>query len=482
MNRAPDGPLDADGIRSAGETREFTFDILVAGAPARRQVPVLCSTSRLWFDGEEVDLASVFWVSRRAGLILLFAPNRTVAFFGHSGDLHELARAIERGTSVDARRAILEPLAREVVVCAAGTAVTGRIAGAPVNGLYLAVFTRQGLHLFAEGRSHGLRWPVARAQESTLPGGGQDRPGLQLIGGETSLSIRYLFAEEIQAVRRVACTTPEPLDRGSELEMFAKGEVTRPLPARLPEFSEAAETLERACEAAVDGVRIDASIGERFDREYFRRHFRTLGEIALGPLLLRRSAAVRADSLMSAVEAMDAEQMRQDAMAAFRGVAEELMRVYGFEIRRIIHGKRLDRDHGERAYAELDGSELWETMSSHFEALDPAFEAVLARQQLLWQRLHARDLAPPETEEAAVEEAIDAWNAEVTRLDAAYGAAGGEVLTEIAVWWSERLIPALRGLTALRGHRLSANARLTILAVVLMFVAAAVAWLIRGGF
>ena len=469
-------------IRVADDERQFIFDVLVAGEPARRQVPVACSPAGLTFDGERVALDSVFWVSRRSGLMLLFARGHTVAFFGHSGDLQELAQVVERGTDSAARRSVLQPLASEVVVCAAGTAVTGHLAGEPMNGLFLAVFTRQGLHLFAEERRRTVRWPVERAEESTVSTGEASRPALVLADGDTSLTIRYLFSEEIQAVTRVARTTPAPVDSGTSLEMFAKGEVTQPLPARLPEFSEAAETLEQACGSAVDRVRIDTSIGERFDREYFRQHFQSLGEIALGPLMLRRSAALKADSLMSAVEAMDAEQMRQDAMAAFRGVAEELMRVYGVEIRRLIQQKRLGREHGERAYAHLDGPSLWRKMTRHLEALDPAFDAVLARQQLLWQRLHARDVAPPETEEAGVEEAIVAWNEEVTRLDAAYGTAGGDVLMEIAGWWSDRLIPALRALAALRGRRLSERARLTILAVVVFFVVAALVWLARGFF
>ncbi|WP_420637110.1 hypothetical protein [Candidatus Palauibacter sp.] len=466
--------------RGANAPREFLFDVLVAGEPARRQVPVACSPSGLWFDGEQVELDSIFWVSRRAGLILLFSRRHTLAFFGDGGDLQELARAVERGTSGDTRRSILQPLASEVVVCAAGTAVTGEIAGEPVNGLYLAVFTRQGLHLFAGEGKHRVRWPVECAEGATVSTGGASRPGLHLAAGDTSVTIRYLFPEEIQAVLRVARKTPAPPDPGGALEMFAKGEVTRPLPARLPEFSEAADTLRSACDTAVERVRIDASIGERFDRVYFQRHFQALGEIALGPLMLRRSAALKAGSLMSAVEAMDAEQMRQDAIAAFRGVAEELARVYGNEVRHLVRAKRLDREHGERAFAQMDGPSLWEAMSRRIETLDPVFDAVLARQQLLWQRLHARDLAPPETEEAGVEEAIVAWNEEVTRLDAAYGAAGGEVLMEIAARWSDRLIPALRGLTALRGRRLSDGSRLTILAIVTFFVVAALAWLARG--
>ena len=468
-------------IEAADAAREFVFDVLVAGEPARRRVAVACSSSHLRFDGTQVDLDSVFWVSRRAGLVLVFARRRTIAFFGHGGDLHDLAQAVERGTNTDSRRSMLRPLASEVVVCAAGAAVTGDIDGAPVNGLYLAVFTRQGLHLFAEERRHRVRWPVDRARESTVPVGGSNRPGLLIEHGTTSLAIRYLFPEEIQAVARVARTTPAPVERGSALEMFGKGEVARPLPARLPDFSEAAGTLERGWEEAAERVRLDASIGERFDRAYYQRHMKSLGEIALGPVMLRRSAAQKADSLASAVEAMDAERMRQDATAAFRAVAEELSRVYGAEIRTVIRAKRLDREHGERAFAQLGGSALWEKVSRHIEALDPAFDAVLARQQLLRQRLHARDLAPPETEDAAVEEAITAWHEEVRRLDAAYGAAGRDMLMDIAVWWSNRLTPTLRGLIALRGRRLSERARLAILAVVTFFVVAALAWLFWGG-
>ena len=79
--------------RGANAPREFLFDVLVAGEPARRQVPVACSPSGLRFDGEQVEMDSIFWVSRRAGLILLFARRRTLVFFGDGGDLQELARA-----------------------------------------------------------------------------------------------------------------------------------------------------------------------------------------------------------------------------------------------------------------------------------------------------------------------------------------------------------------------------------------------------
>ncbi|WP_420633576.1 hypothetical protein [Candidatus Palauibacter sp.] len=469
-------------IRSAGEPRGFRFDVLIAGEPVRRRIPVICSPLGIQFEGEQVDLESVFWVSRRAGLVLLFARNRTLAFFGESGDLEELARLVERGSDNDARRSMLRPLAAEVVVCTAGTAVAGHVGQERISGLYLAVFTRQGLHLFAEERRHTLRWPLERAAEVVAEAEGASRPVLELAGGDAALKIRYLFPEEIGAVVQVARRTPAPPDRDGALEMFDKGEVTRPLPARPPQFSEATNTLQRACEAAVARVKIDPSIGERFDRRYFERHLQTLGEIALGPLMLRRSAALEAGSLMSAIEAMDAEQVRQDAIAALDSVTVELLRVYGSEVRTLVKAKRLDREHAEKALAAADEPSLRESMAQHIEALNPAFNGVVARQQLLLQQLHARDLAPPEAEEAGVEQAIASWRNQVARLDVAYGAAGAEVLLELAALWSGRLIPSLRGLTALRGRRLSERARLCILAIVTFLAVAALAWLARDMF
>ncbi len=473
------------------DPKAYRFDVHPAGEPMRAQVSVVCTPAGIHFEDRQIPLASVFWVSRRAGLILVFARRHTVAFFGGSGDLEDFARSVERGSDVAGRRALLRPLAADVVVCTAGTEIAGRFGDAPLEGLYLAVFTRRGLHLFAEEHEYTLRWPTEHAAETAseavaetaaetaADAHGDGRPVLELAKGDASFEIRYLFPEEIRAVLEVAGTVPAPPDADDALEMFDKGEVARPLRPRLPDFSVGADTLQQVCEAAVDRVRIDPSIGESFDRRYFERHFRTLGEIALGPLMLRRSAALEADSVAGTVQAMDAEQMRQDATAAFRGAAEELARVYTAEVQAVVRAKRLDREKGEKALAVAAEPALWEAMSEHIDALNPAFDAAHARQQLLLQLLHARDLAPPEAEEASVEEAIRAWMDEVTKLDRAYVSAAAAALLEIGALWSDRMIPGLRALAALRARRLSKRGRWAILAIVAFFVVAALAWLAR---
>jgi len=461
------------------DPKAYRFDVHPAGEQVRPQVSVVCTPAGIHFEDRQIPLASVFWVSRRAGLILVFARGHTVAFFGDSGDLEDFARNVERGSDVAGRRSLLRPLAADVVVCTAGTEIAGRIGDAPLEGLYLAVFTRRGLHLFAEEHEYTLRWPTEHAAETAPDAHGDGRPVLELAKGDASFEIRYLFPEEIRAVLEVAGTVPAPPDADDALEMFDKGEVARPLRARLPDFSVGADTLQRVCEAAVERVRIDPSIGESFDRRYFERHFRTLGEIVLGPLMLRRSAALEADSVRGAVQAMDAEQMRQDAAAAFRGAAEELAGVYMAEVQAVVRTRRLDRDKGEKALAAAEESAVREAMSKHIDALNPAFDAALARQQLLLQQLHARDLSPPEAEEASVEEAIRAWTDEVTKLDRGYVSAAAAALLEIGVLWSDRMIPGLRALAALRARRLSKRSRWAILAIVTFFVAAALAWLAR---
>jgi hypothetical protein len=122
---------------------------------------------------------------------------------------------------------------------------------------------------------------------------------------------------------------------------------------------------------------------------------------------------------------------------------------------------------------------LTECLSERVQALDPAFGRVRARQHLLLQRLHARDHAPPDTEETGIEEATDEWQSEVRKLDRAYGAAWSEVLGEIADLWSERLLPGLKELAARPRQRLSEGARLAILAVATFIVVSALAlWLV----
>ncbi len=465
--------------RVGDEPREVRFDVLVDGQPVRRAVPVRVDRGAVCMGEDELALDSVFWVSRRAGLVLLFARDRTLALLGRSADLEVLARAVERGSDRAAQRSLLQPLAREVVVCTAGTAVSGAIGDARVSGLHLAVFTQRGLHLFAGAHRHSLAWPVDRVAEISTAPGEAGRAGLKLTKEGHSVTLRYLFPEEIQAVARVARRSPSPpAEPDPTLELFAKGEVAPPPPPALPQFTISAETLQRAGREAAARIRVDPSLAERFDAAYFERHFQELGEIALGPLMLRRSAAQGAESLPRAVEALDADQLRQDAIAALQGAADQLVEVYGGEVETILFAKRLDREEGSAARAAGDRARLAADWSKRVGVLDPVFGRVLARQHLLLQRLHARDHAPPETADTGVEEATEEWKAEIAKLDRAYGDAWGAVLGDIADVWSGEFLPRLKELAARPRRRLSEGARLAILATLTFVLVGALAmWL-----
>ncbi|MDX1393911.1 MAG: hypothetical protein R3195_05955 [Gemmatimonadota bacterium] len=464
----------------AGEAREFVFDVLVDGKPIQRETQVVLDPVALRVGEDEVALNTVFWVSRRAGLMLLFGRDRTLAVLGKSGDLEELARGVERGSDRAAQRSLLQPLTREVVVCTAGTAVSGNIAEKRITGLHLAVFTQRGLHLFAGSRSHSLEWPVERVAEIASTPGRRGRGGLHLIGENLSLTLRYLFPEEIQAVARVAVTSPEPLDEpGGAIEMFAKGEVAPPPAPALPEFRQSAQTLGEAGDAAARRVMIDQALEMRLGAGFFESHFHDLGEIALGPLMLRTSAAALARTLGRAVEVLDAEQLREDAAVAFQAASDHVFQVYEASVRSLAAENRLDDETVADALATPDERQrLADSFARNTELLERALERVLARQHMLLQRLQAAEHATPDVEDDSLEEAAEEWRSEIDTLDQVYGGAWSDVVLEIADTWSERLVPRLRHLATLGGSRLSENARLAILATVTVTVFAVLAWLI----
>jgi len=463
---------------SDGTARGFVFDVLVDGEPVRRHVPVSLTDTALRIADFEVPLDSVFWVSRRAGLMLVFGRERTLAVLGKSGDLEELARGVERGSDRAAQRSLLQPLTREVVVCTAGTAVSGHVGTTRISGLHLAVFTQRGLHLFQGSRSHSLEWPVRRVSEINTAPGTHGRGGLRLSGERVDLTLRYLFPEEVQAIARVAVRPPVPEDAPDpSIEMFGKGEVAPPPAAALPEFALSAEALREACEGAAARVDVVPALESRLGSAFFPRHFQDLGEIALGPLMARKSAAAAAASLARAVDALAAERLQEDVAAAFRAASEHLLRVYGGAVEQIAAERRLDRAMVEEALVVEDERErLAASFDEGSRLLDPAFERLLARQHLLMQRLQAAEHAPPEAEDDSLREAADAWREDVLSLDRAYGGAWGDVLTDIADLWSERLLPRLLHLTAVRVPRLSEGARLAIRATITFSIVAALAW------
>jgi hypothetical protein len=454
------------------EQRSYVLDVLVDGSPVRRDARVQLGESRLQVDDREIPLDSIFWVSRRAGLVLLFGRDDTVALLGKSGDLEVVARAVERGSDRGAQRRLLQPMAREVVVCTAGTAVSGTVGDERVGGLRLAVFTQRGLHLIARENRHSLVWPVSRVEELEATGSELGWGGLALEGEGVSLKLRYLFPEEIQAVARVAISTPRsPDDFDGSIEMFARGEVAPPPAARLPAFPISVETLREACSEGATRIQVEPGIG--LAPAFFERHFQDLGEIALGPLMLRKSAAFGADSLARAVEAMEAEQLREDTQAALKTAADSLFATYEVELSRLLAEKRPSEEVAREFRAtQPERLELGQRLGEFTERLDPRFARVLAREHLLMQRLQALEHGPPDAEDGQVEDAANQWRSEIVSLDRAYGATWCELIDEIADLWSSVLMPRLARVAGLPRRRISETTRLVLLAVAAFLIVA----------
>lgn len=452
-------------MESAAESesaRELTLDLFVEGEPVRRDAPVRLAPEGLRIGEREFPYESLFWVSRRAGLLLLFGREATVALKGAGGDLEELSRAVERRSDRSAQRRLLQPMAREVVVCTAGTAVTGTVGRRRVRGLHLAVFTQCGLHLLGRDRHHTLMWPVD-AVERVPSAAHEERQALRLRKGEeTELLLRYLFAEEIRAVERVAGRAPRvtaravgaasetedprdsDADRPRPMELFARGEVAPPPPVRLPEFTVSVERLRELAARAVD--RATGPAGPRpLEADVLELHFQELGETALGPLMLRRSAAAGARSLERAVEAIEAGQLQQDTRAAFAAAVERVGAAYEEELGRRLAGKRVRSEPDPGLVLEAGERErLRERVEKTLQPLNPLFLRLFKRQELLRRRLRALESGPPEAGEEELDAAAEAWRDDLRRLDRALGSAWSGLLQDLAVFWSDRLLPRLR--------------------------------------
>lgn len=433
-------------MSGAERARAYVLDVFVEGERVRRRARLEVAEDGLRLEDRTLPFEPVFWVSRRAGLLLLFARGFTAALKGRGQDLEELARAVERGSGRGRRRReLLRPFTTEIVVCTAGTAVTGTLAGKAVSGLHLAVFTQRALHLLAGVRHHRLPWPVQRAQRAGPAGGRGDHEALLLRGEGTSLRLRYLFPEEVRAALRVSeRTPPERTEASAALELFARSEVAPPVPARLPELSVSVETLQeaaaRAAEEVPDGLRESGGLSPHF----FELHLQELGEIALGPLMLRKSAAAGNASLRRVLELMDVRGLREDADAAVRASAERLADAYGKEAGRLAG----DRVHRRRPPAPLRVGEaereaIARRMAEPLGRLAPLFARLEACQEGLRSRIEAYEAAPPDAEDAGLEEAAAEWRAALRRLDRAYGTAWREMLDEIVQVWSVTLLPRL---------------------------------------
>lgn len=453
------------------------LDVLLEGEGVRRGVEVGCGEDALSVGDLRLPLEEVYWTSRRAGLLMVFSRERTLALQGPRERLEALADRLDGRIAGEAGRGRLPArLTAEVVVCTAGVAVVGRLGGRGIRGLRVAVATRQALHLLGGGEAERLLWPAdeVRAVEQEATG----RSGLLIRRGDDEVRIFYLFPEEARTLSRIAREEPPPGprvsgDAGEPLELFARGEVAPPVRSELPELRLSVDVIQEIADEAMAGLPEELAERAGMGVPLLETHVLELGETALGPLLLRKSAAGVARSLERAVEAMDAEELRSDARAAVSNATRRLVETYERELERRLEAKRASPDvEDEHRLTVEEREEMRLRLQAPVDALVPRFRELEERQAELLRQL--RDLAsgPPDAEKTGMEEARRAWGRALARVDRAFADAWEEMAGEVVAVWSDRLLPSLAAVASLRRRRLPEWATLAVLALVTLLAAA----------
>ena len=496
---------------------EAGLDVLVQGDGVYRDVAAEVEEDAFHVGHLSLPYRSIFWTSRRAGLLMVFADGRTLALKGPRERLDDLGRALERQLGkTGARGRLPRDQAAEVVVFTAGTAVVGRIGERRASGLRVALFTRQALHLLGGEEALRLAWPVDEARTVEERAAGSEGRALLLRKGETVLRLLYLFPEEIQAAIRVAGSEPSsgtdggaepaegeaaaegaPADRGPEapsreasggeaggaaaaddgdaLELFARGEVAHPVRPELPPLRLSVDAIQGTAREVSEEVPRPPARAAGLPLHFLETHVVELGEIALGPLLLRKSAAATARSLRKAVEAMDAGELQEDARAAVSNAAHRLVEAYHGELVRLAEEKRAaPRVREQHGLDVEEREEIRLRIQAPVDRMVPLLRELEEAQAELLERLRALESGPPgaREEEAGVEAAREAWSRTLVRVDRAFREAWQEMAAEIADVWSTRLLPSLAEVAGLRRRRLPEWATVVGLAALTLLAAA----------
>ena len=442
-------------------TGEFSFDVRVEGESVRRDVPVTLEPAAIRVGDVKLADGSVFWTARRAGLLLLFAREKTVALQGEPEDLDALQRRVTaRVEPEEQRRRLLDPLTEEVVLFAAAAAARGRLDGRPVQGLHVVVATREGVHLFAEDRHLELAFPVDEAEVVSDPEG-PFRDRLVLSSGDDRLELVYLFPEERQEALEAARRTG---DEGS-LELFSRSEVAPPPPAELPELSTAAGSLQPAARREAGEMPPDSD-RDFLPEHYFEMHFLELGEIALGPLLLRKSAASGAQGLERAARALDAGELQEDTRAAVARAVSRLDEAYREHLRRLVDDRRAPNSlRAELELTEDERADLTTRAQAPFDKLAPRFRELEEAQTKLLTRLEVLAEGPPDGSDRGVEELAEEWRGALRRVDRGYEEAWEEALDEIRRTWASTLLPRLSDVASMERRTIPEWLQLTLIAL-----------------
>lgn len=452
-------------------------DVLVQGVGVKRGARVTVAGVALLCDELMVPYGDIFWMSRRRGMLLLFAGRSTLAIKAGPQQLDHLYNLLsERVDLTELRRRIVRQLGHEVVLFTAGCAVSGTLEGERIGGLFVAAVTRRAMYLLSGTRQHTVAWPAraaSRRPARTSDSGNRDDDYLVLGKSDTSLTVRYLFAEELGAVLYAASQEPseDPGDR--TLELFNRGEVSPPPQADLPPFSLAAGSLQEVAERAAANVPGELRSRAGMPEYFFETHFQELGEIALGPLLLRKSAAAGAHSLERAIGAMDSGGLQEDTRAAVATAADRLAAVYAEELARVAdeRGVSLKSD-GELALGPAGHAFLLERMQGPFDRLWERFADLALQETELRRRIAELEEGPPDRDDSEVHDAADEWRAAMNRLDAGYEAAWREMVEEIEQAWSTDLLHRLERVGRLATRRVPEWLQLAVLGIVTLLLAA----------
>lgn len=460
----------------------ITLDLFVEGRGVRRGARLSPCPGGLSCGDIVLDWSDLFFVSRRSGMLLLFGSGGGVAAKGRGEALDRLDGWIGRSVDqTELRRRLVRQLGHEVVLFTAGCAANGSIDGRALKGLFVVASTRRALYLISGREQWTLAWPVERVRRQLARPGEPGGDALILSRGESELTLRYLFPEEVIAVATAARQAPplRPAD-GPALEMFRRKEVEPPRQAELPEFSFAAGSLQAVAERAAANVPGELRARALMPPDFFESHFLELGEIALGPLLLRKSAAGRAESLRRAVAAMNAAGLQEDTRAAVATAAERTLAAWEEQRDRLLAMKR-GGGRGSRDPWPADPAGqalLVERLQAPFERLWARFEGLVDQQERLLARLEELEEGPPGEDDAEMREAADDWRATLGRLDSGYEGAWRELVEEVEKTWSTELLPFLSRIAAAEAEDLPEWIKLAVLGVITLFIAAALVILV----
>lgn len=456
----------------------LTLDVFVEGHGVQRGARVAPTVDGLHCGDRFFRWAEVFFVSRRAGMILLFGTSGAVVIKGSGETLDRLDDWIAQAVDLtEVRRRLVRQLGHEVVLFTAACAASGRLDGRRLNGLFVAAATRRALYLISGREQWSLVWPIERVKRQLAR---PDEPGgdalILVRGDDTQVILRYLLPEEVISLATTARKErPSPAGSPPALELFARKEVTPPHAAELPEFSLAAGSLQAVAERAAANVPGELQSRALLPTDFFELHFQELGEIALGPLLLRKSAAGGADSLRRAVVAMDAVGLQEDTRAAVANATDRTLAVYDEQVDRLL-SMRAGPSRTDREF-RVDPSErevFVERMRAPFERLWVRFEGLEEQQEKLLARLEEFEAGPPGEDDVEVREAAEDWRSTLGRLDSGYEGAWRELVEEIEKSWSTTLLPRLSRVTEVQSEGLPEWVRLAGIGFVTLIVAAAI--------